>query len=49
MIPQDIQADRAIGIDVGVVNLGRETDLGWLERIIGRESDREEENTASVW
>lgn len=31
-----------------MVDLGRKADLGRLERIIGREAYREEENTAGV-
>lgn len=39
LVPQDVQADRAIGVDIGVINLGREADLGRLEGIIGGEGD----------
>jgi hypothetical protein len=39
LIPQDVQTNGAIGIDVGVVDLGREADFGWLEGVIGRETD----------
>ena len=48
LIPQDIQTDGAIGIDVRVVDLGRKTDLGRFEGVIGRKGDREEENTACI-
>lgn len=48
MVPQDVEADRAVGIDVGVVDLGREADLGRFEGIIDWERDREEENTAGI-
>jgi len=32
-----------------MVDLGRERDLGRFERIVGGESDGEEEHAASVW
>ena len=48
MIPQDIQTNGTIGIDVGVVNLGRKTDLGRFKGVIGREGDGEEENAACI-
>lgn len=48
MIPQDIQTNGTIGVDVGVVNLGRKTDLGRFERVIGGKRDGEEENTACI-
>jgi len=32
-----------------MVDLGRECDLGRFERIVGGESDGEEEHAASVW
>lgn len=31
---QDVQADAALAVDVGVVQLGLELHLGWLERIV---------------
>jgi hypothetical protein len=49
LIPQDVETDGAICIDVGMVDLGREANFGGLERIIGRESDGEEEDAAGVW
>ena len=48
LIPQDIQTNGTIGIDVGVVNLGRKTDLGRFKGVIGREGDGEEENAACI-
>lgn len=39
LISQDVQADRTVGIDVWVVDLSREADLGWLEGIIGGEGN----------
>lgn len=48
MVSQDIQANRAVGVDVWVVDLGREADLGGLEWVIGGERDGEEEDTASI-
>jgi hypothetical protein len=49
LISQNVQTDRAVGIDVWVVDLGREADLGWFEGVVGREGDRKEEDTACVW
>lgn len=49
MVPQDIKTDRAVCVDVGVVDLSREADLGWLERVIGREAYGKEEYAASIW
>lgn len=48
MVPQDIQTDGSVGIDVGVVNLGRETDFGGLERVVRRERNGQEENTSGI-
>lgn len=48
LVPQDIQTNGTIGVDVGVVNLGRKTNLGRFKRVIGGEGDGEEENTACI-
>lgn len=48
LIPQDIETDAAVAVDVGVVDLGGEGDLRGLERVIGRESDAEEKDAARV-
>ncbi len=48
LISQNIQADAAVGVDIGVVNAGGEVDLWWLERIVGREVNGEEENASRV-
>ena len=47
-IPENIQADGPVGVDVWVVDLCREGDLGWLEGVIGGEVDGEEEDPALV-
>ena len=49
MVPQDVQTDRTIRVDVRMVDLRSERDLRWLERVIGREVDLEEEYAACVW
>ena len=49
LIPQDVQTDRPVRIDVRVVNLRREADLGRLERVIGREDNCQKEHAARVW
>lgn len=48
LVPQDIQANTAIGIDVRVVDFGREGHLRGLEGVVRREGDRQEEYTARV-
>lgn len=49
LVPQDIQTDTSVRVDVGVVNASGEVNLGRLERVVGREVDGEEENTSGVW
>ena len=49
LIPQDVQADRAVAVDVWVVDAGGEVDLRRLEGVVCGEVDGEEENTAGVW
>jgi hypothetical protein len=49
LISQNVQTNGSIGIDVGVVNLGREADLRRFEGVVGRESNGEEEDASSVW
>lgn len=48
LVSQDVKTDRAVRVDVRVIDLRRERDLGWLEGVIGRECDGEEEDTASI-
>lgn len=48
LVPQDIQADAAVGVDIRVVNASGEVDLGRLEWVVGREVNGEEEDTARV-
>ena len=49
LVPQDIQTDRTVGVDIGVVDLGREADLWRLEGVIGGEGNGEEEHAAGIW
>jgi hypothetical protein len=49
LIPQDVQADRAVAVDVWVIDAGGEVDLRGLERVVCGEVDGEEEDTAGVW
>ena len=49
LVPQNIETDRPVRIDVRVVNLRREADLGRLERVIGREDNCQKEHAARVW
>ena len=48
MVSQNIEADAAVGVDVGMVDASGEVDLGRLERIVGRKVDGEEKDTARV-
>lgn len=43
---QDIQADAAQAIDVGVIDLSQESDFGRSHRIIVRKEELESEDTA---
>jgi hypothetical protein len=49
LVPQDIQTDAAVGVDVGVVDAGGEVDLRGLEGVVGGEVDGEEEDASRVW
>ena len=49
LVPQHVETDRAVGVDVGVVDLGSEANLGWLEGVVGGEGDGEEEDATRVW
>lgn len=48
MIPQNIQANAAVAVDVGVVNARCELDLGGLEGVVCREVDGKEEDASLV-
>ena len=48
LVPQNVQADRPVRIDIRVVDLGREADLGRLEGVVGREGNGKEEDAAGV-
>ena len=49
LIPQNVEADAAVAVDVWVVDASGEVDLWGLERVVGREVDCEEEDAAGVW
>ena len=49
LITQNVQADAAVGVDVGVVYASLEVDLGRLERVVCGEVDGEEENAVLIW
>lgn len=49
LIPQYVQADATIAIDVRVVDAGGEVDFGWLEWVVCREVDGQEEDAALEW
>jgi hypothetical protein len=39
LITQDVETDRAVGVDVGVIDAGDEVDLWWLEGVVGWKVD----------
>lgn len=49
LVPQDVQTDRPVGIDIWVVDLRGEANLGRFERVVCRERDGEKEDTARIW
>lgn len=49
LVPQDIQTDAAVGVDVGMVDASCERNLGRLEWVVRGEVDVKEEDTSSVW
>lgn len=49
LVSQNVQADATVRVDVGVVDAGGEVDLRRLERVVGREMNRKEKDTARVW
>ena len=49
LMTQNVDTDRTVGTDVGVVYLRRETDLGRFERVVGRESDGQKEDASGIW
>lgn len=48
MVPQNIETDTAIGVDIGMVDSGGEVDLRRLERVVGGEVNGKEEDTPRV-
>lgn len=48
LVLEDVEADGAVGVDVGVVDLGDEVALGRPEGVVGGEVDVEEEDSAGV-
>lgn len=48
LVTQNVQANAAIAIDVGVVDASGEVDLGRLKGVVCREVDGEEKNTTGV-
>ena len=49
LVPQDVQTNTAIGVDVGVIDASGEVDLGRLEWVVRGKVDGEEEDTSGVW
>jgi len=48
LLLEDIEADRSVGVDVGVIDSCGEVDLWWLEWVVSWEMDVQEENTSGV-
>lgn len=48
LVPQDIKTDGTICVDVGVIDLCREADLGRLEGIVDWEGNGEEKDTSGI-
>ena len=46
--PQDVQADGAVGVNVGVINSSSEGHFGRLERVVGGKVNGQEEHPALV-
>ena len=49
MIPQDVKANAAVGIDVGVIDTSSKVHLRGLERVVGGECNAQEEYARRVW
>lgn len=49
LVSEDIETDAAVGVDVGMVDARGEVHLGRLERVVGGEVNRQEEDTSGVW
>lgn len=49
LVSENVEADAAVGVDVGVIDSGGEVDLGRLEGVVGREVNSEEEDAPSIW
>ena len=49
LVPQNVQANGAVAVDVRVVDAGGEVDLRGLEGVVCGEVDGEEEDAAGVW
>jgi len=48
LIPENVEADASIRVDVGVIDPGREVDLRRLEGIVGRKMNGQEKDAPSV-
>ena len=48
LVLEDVQADRTVAVDVHMVDLRGESDLGRLEGVVGREVDVQEEDALVV-
>jgi hypothetical protein len=49
LVSENVKTDAAVGVDVGVIDPRVEADLRWLEWIVGREVNRQEEHATRVW
>lgn len=48
LVSEDVETDAAVGVDVGVIDAGGEVNLWGLERVVGRESNAQEEHAGRV-
>jgi hypothetical protein len=48
LIPQDIEANGSVGVDVWVIDLCREADFGRFKRVVRRKHDGEEEDSSRI-
>lgn len=48
LVLEDVEADGPVAVDVHVINFRGEGDLGWLERVVGREVNVQEEHALVV-
>lgn len=48
LVSQDIKAYTSVGVDIWVIDARSEVYFWWFERIVGREMNRQKEDTTRV-